>query len=369
VRILSRNLASAVAGVFTVTLLALCLLFVMIDFLTRLLGDMVELGVPWPAVIRYYAALLPIAIVQYHLAGLSMLIAALAVVGARARRREVTAMLAAGIPLRRQAMPAFAVALAVAIAILAVAEWVMPSSERDRRIFEAEYLSRSAFEFSGAREPVSWSSLGGGWTCHITKFNRVALSGEEVFLLSLAEDHEEHIRARRIFWDRGRQAWMLEDGSWAVYEAQPGSQGASAMTEQRITQVRAPLVETPEELFEPFDAPAGFSTGELPRVIRTAEQRHVPVLPLRVEFHARFAGAALPLVMVLLAVPLGTRIRRGGRSAAVALAIGMGIVYFMLFNLSLNLGRIGRLDPALSAWFANLVFGLAGLELFRRAPT
>jgi lipopolysaccharide export system permease protein len=128
-------------------------------------------------------------------------------------------------------------------------------------------------------------------------------------------------------------------------------------------------METPEALFEPFDSPAGFSTGELPRVIRTAEQRHVPVRPLRVEFQSRFAGAALPLVMVLLAVPLGARIQRGGRSAAIALAIGLGIVYFMLFNLSLNLGRVGRLDPAVSAWFANVVFGLVGLELFRRAPT
>ncbi len=368
-KILSRHLGSSIISAFSIALLALCFLYVLIDLVTRLIDDVVEFGIPWTAVLRYYAAIVPVAIVEYHLAGFALLIAVLAVMGAHARRQELTAMLAAGVPLHRQALPALTVALVVMAGLLATSQWVAPQSERERMSFEAEYLSESVLEYWGIREPVSWSSLEGGWTCHITKFNRVALSGEEAFLLSLAEGREEHIRAKRIFWDPGRRAWILEDGSWAVYQAREGSDGNSAMTEQRITQIEAPLTETPEELFEPSDPPAGFSTSKLPAIIRSGESRNVPVRALRVEFHSRFASAALPVVMVVLAVPLGSQIRRGGRSAAITVAVGLALAYLILFAISLNLGRIGRIEPVWSAWLTNLAFGGVGLVLFRRAPT
>lgn len=368
-RILTRQITIAIAGAFTVALLALCFFFVLVDLLTRRLDGILEAAVPWLSVAAYYVSLLPAAIVQYQLVGLAMVIAVLAVMGTYARRNELTAMLAAGIPLHRQAAPAFAISLCLVFALLAMSQWVTPRAEQEARRFQAEYFSNSVLEYWGTREPISWSNLEDGWTCHITKFNRVALSGEEVFLLQLGEEREQHVRARRIYWDEARELWILEDGSWAVYSAQPGFEGKSAMSERRITQAEAPLAETPAELFEPFDPPAGFATTELPSIIRTAEHRHVPVGALRVEFHSRFAGAALPLVMTVIAAPLATRIRRGGRSVAIAVAVGLAVAYFALFIVSLNLGRIGRLDPWVSAWLANGIFGLLGLGMLRRIPT
>jgi lipopolysaccharide export LptBFGC system permease protein LptF len=259
-------------------------------------------------------------------------------------------------------------AFALTLALLAASQWLTPASEREARQFEAEYFSETSVTHWGKRQPVSWSNLAGGWTCHITKFNRQALSGEQVFLLALRENREEQIRARRIFWDDAQRAWVLEDGSWAIFEPQPGIAGNSAMTEHRITQELAPLAETPEELFEPFDDPARFATSQLPGIIKSAQARHVPVAGLQVEYHARFAGALLPAVVVLLGAPLAARATRGGRSAAITLALGLALGYLMLFGVSQNLGRLGRLDPISAAWLANGVFSLAGVGLLRWAP-
>ena len=107
-KILTRQVSVAIAGAFAVALAALCFFFVLVDLLTRRLDGILEAAVPWLSVGAYYASLLPAAIVQYQLTGLAIVIAVLAVMSTYARRNELTAMLAAGIPLHRQAAPAFA---------------------------------------------------------------------------------------------------------------------------------------------------------------------------------------------------------------------------------------------------------------------
>jgi lipopolysaccharide export system permease protein len=368
-KLLYRYLAGRLLATFALTLAALCMFFVIVDVLTHRLRDIVGNAMPWRDVVAYYAVLMPEVIAKYHLAGLAVLIAVLVVMGSCARRNELTAMLTAGVPLRRQAMPALGLAFVVMAGLLAVGQWVRPGTDRQARLYEAEYLSNTAVDYWGTREPVSWSNLEGGWSCHITKFNRAALSGEEVFMLALRGEEEEQIRVRRIYWDEGRGAWILEDGLHARFTPQPGIAGNSNKIEHRITQEPAPIVEDPQDLLLPYDDPASFATFALPGIIRSAQTRHVPAGALKVEFASRFSAASLPLILVIVGTPLAARIQKGGRSAAVALAIALAVAYLVVFSASKNLGSIGRVDPTVAAWLANVVFLAFGLQLLRRAPT
>ncbi len=365
---LDRHFAAQLARVFAATLLSLCLFYAVVDILTDRFEDIVAESMPWSTVALYYLLLMPAAITNYHFMGVAMLTAVLLVYGASARRNEIVPLFAAGIRTSRIARPAIVLAIAASALQLASMQWLAPAAYDDVRRYEAEYFSESARSHGGQRESVSWSNLQGQWTCQITKFNRTSLAGEDVFMIALRPGNEEQIRARRIYWEPGRDRWMLEDGSWAVFTPVPGVSGNSAMSERRITQEPAPLSETPEDLFEPFEDPGSFATTALPEVIRTAESRRVPVVELEVEFQARFAAALLPLVVLAVGIPLAIRTTRGGRSADVALALVIVLAYLFLFNSSRNIGNVGRIDPVAAAWLANGVCVAVGVVLSRRSP-
>jgi len=361
---LDRYLAGQIARAFALITIAFLVLFIVIDYLTHRRGAIVDNEVPWNIVAEYYAALLPHMLVDQYFAGLAALLAALLVLGTFAQRNELTATLAGGISLLRAVRAPLLFGVAVSLAAFALANFVGPGAARTVLEIERQYLGRPGASEDMRRGPVSWANLDGGWTCHVGKFNRAAMSGEDVVLLVTREHAEEQIRAARIYWDRREDAWFLEDGLRAVFFPEQGMQAER----HRITRERAPITETPEELFAPMEAPGIRSLAGLRSVIQSAENRGVPVDRLELEWHARFARAAMPAVMLCLAVPLSARIRKQGRSAGVGLAVGLGLAYFLVSGVTLSLGLNGRIDPPIAVWCANVLFLFAGLILYLRTP-
>lgn len=361
---LDRYLGGQIARAFALVIIAFVVLFTVIDYLTHRRGAIVDNEVPWSVVAEYYAALVPQLLIDQHFAGLGLLLAALLVLGAFAQRNELTAALAGGISLLRIVLAPLLFGVAVSLAAFAVANFAGPGAARTVLEVERQYLGRPGAADDMQRAPVSWANLDGGWACHVGKFNRVAMAGEDVLLLVIRENSEEQIRAERLYWDRHADAWYMEDGLWAVFYPEQGMRNER----RRITRERAPIAESPEELFAPMEAPGIRSLSELRSVIHTAERSGVPVNRLEVEWHARFARAAMPFVMLCIAVPLSARIRKHGRSAGVGLAVGLGLAYFMVSGAILNLGLNGRLDPLVAVWTANIFFLLVGMLLYLRTP-
>jgi LPS export ABC transporter permease LptF/LPS export ABC transporter permease LptG len=83
----------------------------------------------------------------------------------------------------------------------------------------------------------------------------------------------------------------------------------------------------------------------------------------RVEFHRRFAFPVACLVFALVAVPLASRPRRGGRAAGFLLAILLIGGYYILFVVGAGMARGGSLPPWLGMWAADIGIGLGGIAL------
>jgi LPS export ABC transporter permease LptG len=84
----------------------------------------------------------------------------------------------------------------------------------------------------------------------------------------------------------------------------------------------------------------------------------------------RAALAAAPFVFSLVAVALGLRVRRGGRSIGVLLTLLVVIVYYLISLLGESLARVGTVSPYIGPWLATaliLVFSLV-LFLINRRP-
>jgi len=76
----------------------------------------------------------------------------------------------------------------------------------------------------------------------------------------------------------------------------------------------------------------------------------------------REALAAAPFVFSLIAVAVGLRVRRGGRSVGVLLTLLIVIVYYLISLLGESLARVGTVSPYVGPWLATaFIVGLSFL--------
>jgi len=355
-RYLLRRMAAALAKIL-VTFLAI---FLLVDFVAARIADMLMYDVPPGVVAAYYLYLIPFVLNQA--APLAMLVAGLMVLGQAAQDNEVTAMLAAGVPLRRLVRMPVVLAAGAAVGLFAMQETI-GATATDR----AESINDRYFSTSGVRQrpPIAWANLEGGWTCIAGKFNRIALTGENISISRHTASTGEQIIARRMFWEPAVQQWLLEDGVWVVLDTQRNVRESL----RRISQVPAPIAEPPERLFALDEAPERKTAAELRADIAYAAARGMPTDAYAVDYHVKFSWPALCFVMISLAIPFALRLRKGGVAISFGTSIAIALAYLAVFGVCVIFGHAERIPPVAAAWLANCVFLALGLVMFQRSPT
>jgi lipopolysaccharide export system permease protein len=81
------------------------------------------------------------------------------------------------------------------------------------------------------------------------------------------------------------------------------------------------------------------------------------------EIQKKYSIPAASFAFILIGAPLGIMTRRGGMGAAVAIAIGMFIVYWAFLIGGENLADRGMVSPFWAMWAANILMGLIGIYL------
>ena len=79
-----------------------------------------------------------------------------------------------------------------------------------------------------------------------------------------------------------------------------------------------------------------------------------------VSYHGKLAYPLANLILILLAVPLASRRRRGGQAAQLALGLGVAFVYLAMQKTIEPLGYVGDVPPEAAAWIPHAVFAAAG---------
>ena len=82
--------------------------------------------------------------------------------------------------------------------------------------------------------------------------------------------------------------------------------------------------------------------------------------------HTKYAYPVANLILVLIAVPLAARRRRGGQAAQLGIGLGVAFVYLAVQKVVEPLGYVGTVPPAVAAWAPHGAFlALAGVLLWR----
>lgn len=106
------------------------------------------------------------------------------------------------------------------------------------------------------------------------------------------------------------------------------------------------------EVYETDKRPDDMTRGELWDLHgRTTDARKRRAILLTL--HSRTAQAAAPLLLVLVAVPIGILVKRGSRLAGLGAALPPLLLYFVAFFVFQGVGDKGRIPPAAAAWAPN----------------
>ncbi len=107
--------------------------------------------------------------------------------------------------------------------------------------------------------------------------------------------------------------------------------------------------------------------SELLATIKSLSPDNPEVNEIKVEFHKKFSIPFACIVFGLIAIPLGIRKVRGGKSYGLIISLLVCLVYYLLLLTGESLGKNGTLPPLLSMWLPNIIMALLGMYLFFHA--
>ena len=355
-----RYVLREMSGPFLISLFGL-LLFILLNLILSLSDLMVDRGVGVDTLLRLLLFKMP-----------SLLVLALPVTGLFAtflglgrliHDREVMALEAAGVSLRRILLPLLVAALLLGGVDFMIYNWAVPMSEHAyqqelrRVIFRQGVPHIQANTFFRGPE---------GQFFYVRRYDEedgtlrdILVYDIEGKLFPQAETAITILTAKKGHWQE--RTWDLSDGRVYGY-----SREGELVFTGKFDRLEVPLDKSAADFFVRSRTPAEMGIGELLSRIQVLRESGLSAFDLIVEVHLKAAIPFATLVFVLFGGTTGLIF--GWRSRAVGVVISLLLVG--LFQGSLlwtqTLGRRGIIPPSVASWIPDIIFGVVGALLFLR---
>ena len=290
---------------------------------------------------------------------MAVLVGVLLGLGRMSADSEIIALTALGIGRRRILLPVGVLALSGAVLTLAMTLWLGPKAVRTYRTLESNLI---ASQISFAVQPRVFDERFPKMVLYV---NDVSASGTHWHGVFLAEAGAES----------GSQLTLAEDAI-VITDPRQGKlelhlKGGTTHEFSREDPNRYSVTAFGQSDW-PIEVTGLASAG--PREIGNTERSLGDLLETngarwreaRVELHRRLAFPGACLAFALIAVPLGSQPRRGGRAAGSLIAVVIIAAYYLLIVIGAKMAREGALSPSAGMWGANALLAVLGIVLLPR---
>ena len=358
--ILDRYILREFGKILGLVLISVMALFIIVDY-TEIARDVRDNDIPFHTLFAYYR-FWAFQVLHWALP-ISVLVSTLVTFGILSKNNEVTAFKSGGVSLYRVALPIVAVAALISLLSYFVLDFVLPYSNQ-RAVNLRRRIAGKTPMASSSQEKL-WFFGKGRYLINFLSYdrNRQELSQVQVF-----EFHPTEFRlARRVYAQRAKwtgHGWAFENG-WVRSFTDDGTSTWTAIT--------VPLTlhypETPDDFETDMKTPDQMTFAQLRRYIQTIKTSGYAADDLAVKLYTKTSWPAISLIMALIALPFAFKIGRRGALYGIGLALVLGIVYWMVFAVFTKFGEVGNLPAMLSAWSANILFGIAAMYMFLHVET
>ncbi len=308
-------------------------------------------------VARYYLARLPEWLVQ--ILPIALLLSTFLALGQLNKFGELTAMRASGRSLLRILAPVLGVSLLAVLVSTAASEYVVPASNRMRdRIFDEQIQGLRRPEVT-ERADVTYLGEGGRifyMRLYLVKERRM----HEVSLQEFrAGELVRRIDAAEATWD-GRR-WIFSSGVLRTFE---GGQEHVRLFDRMAVEG---IAETPEDFSKQSLRPDEMNFFELLAYIQKLHASGARVANYLVDLQLKLAFPLVNLIVLMIGAPVATRLRMQSAALGFGLSIAISFLYYGLLRTGQAMGHSGALNPYISAWLGDLVFGAVGFVMMYQA--
>lgn len=348
------------AGPFLVSVFAL-LLFIVLNLILSLSDLMVDRGVGIPVLLRLLVLKLPGLLVLALPA--SALFATFLGLGRLVHDREVIALEAAGISLRRLLLPLLVAALALGAADFALYNWASPASER---AYQRELRSILFRQGSPHVRANTFFRGPDGQFFYVRRYDEkdgtlrgVLVYDTEGKLLPNEQAAVTIVTAEEGRWEN--VAWSLVDGRVYAYD-----RAGLLVYAGSFETLSVPVGQAGEELLFGSRTPSEMGIAELRERIALLRSSGLEADDLVVEVHLRGSIPLATVVFVLFGGAASLIFAWRSRSAGIVVSLLLVGLFQGTLLWTQTLGRRGLLLPSLAAWIPDLLFGAVGIWLFLR---
>ena len=333
--------------------------------LLRLVELIVNKGVGVWTVLQLFLYILPYSLVVTI--PMSVLLATLATFTRLGADGEIWALRGAGVSLTRLTRPALWFGLVASALTLVITIWILPFSNQAFKGLVFQMTHRQATV--GIQEGV-FNSEFEGLILYVERVDPKTSRLDGVFLVDNRNPDERRVIVAQSGQftsdpEHLRMVLALNQGSIHLSAAElAGRYRLLTFADYQLT------VDVGRGLADPMQRPLGEQELTLAELRQRAEALRAQgrnYHPSLVEFHKKLAIPISCLLFTLVGVPLGSRIRKGGRGLSLVISVGCALGYYVLIVAGEGLGDRGLVPEALSMWLPNLLIALGGSFLLVRA--
>jgi len=290
---------------------------------------------------------------------MSFLIAALTTFARLSSDSEITAMKASRVSLYRMIRPVFFFALLACAATSLTSLVLVPKANTALKAYLFEMIKSRALV---GLEPGVFSSTFDGLVIYVDKMDS-SNNMEGVFISderSVKEPYTIVSKRGKLIADPQelKVTLALEDGSIQTLPRDEKSYSLMGFDTARLyLDIKSSLARqsTIGSSYEDM------STGELLRNIRQSHDTGKTAYIQYSELHKRFSIPFACLIFGLIGAPLGIRRSRSGKSAGIAIALLVFLVYYIILGGASNLSQTGAYSSLVTFWLPNGIMAVLSL--------
>lgn len=275
-----------------------------------------------------------------------------------AYKSEVIAILSSGVSFHRFIRPYMIGGGALCLLSLVANHWVIPIANKQRVAFEDKYINDGNFVSQGENVHLGISK---NTYVFLQTFNFTNNTGSRfTYEIMNGTQLTEKLMAETIHYDTVKKNWHLTN-----VLIRKNDTLKETLTNTPQMDVKYPFV--PKDLYRNEALKEALTTPQLNRYIAQEQLRGRENLSFfYVEKYRRTAQPFAGMILTLIGACIACRKIRGGSGFHLALGIAISAVYVMFMQFSTTLSTKSTLNPMLSVWIPNFIFGYVAFMLYRK---
>lgn len=345
-RILDKYITKDYLKLYLIFTLFFISIFLITDFFTSISNLKKEAAASY--VIQFY--LLQIPYLFTLLSPLSAIISTLFLITHLGGTYQIQAAQIGGIPVKRVVLPLFTIGLIISFSILFLNETlIFRANQRAQELKEENFLGPPKKEV----QKNIFIQVPPYYLFYIRSFN--PQKGEMENILIYKESPPNSI----IIAKKGK--WV--EGEWIFY------QGIEYLLNEEIESTsfyekKLPIDKGPAYFSRKYFPPDKMSIAELRKYIDEYEKSGFKTLDLETELNYKLSYPFTNFILILLGIPIGLILKKGGRGTSLALGLIISFGYYEAIAFFTTLGKGGFISPFLATWIPSLIFLTGGIYLF-----